>query len=259
MSEGIFEDTFNENKEFKSAIKWSLIAHVAVFAMFTIKAAFFKSEAIDYSAAVRVDIVALPEKIDPNEISAIKPQEKAKETVKETAKPKPEPLPVKKEKVKDPEVINLNKTKSKQQEALDKLKKMSAVDKIKNEVEREKNEKEALKKIAQVKGNILSPGTALTGLNKLQHENYVADLDRHIKEHWSLPEWMSKRDFKAQARVRIDEKGQIISREISKSSGNSSYDDIVLDTIDQSAPFPQPPEKFAAIVSVQGILIGFPE
>ena len=256
MSEGIFEDAFNENKEFKAAIKWSLIAHVVVFGMFTLKAAFFTSEAIDYSAAIRVDIVALPEKLDPNQVSLVKPEEKVKETV---TKAKAEPLPEKKEKVKDPEVINLNKTKSKQQDALEKLKKMSAIDKIKNDVEREKSEKEALKKVAQVKGNILSPGTALTGLNKLQHENYVADLDRHIKEHWSLPEWMSKRDFKAQARVRIDEKGQIVSREIVKTSGNSNYDEIVLETIDQSAPFPQPPEKFAAIVSVQGILIGFPE
>ncbi len=257
MSADTFNDNFNESSEFKSAIKWSLIAHVAIVAIFTVKATFFQGEAIDYSAAIRVDIVALPEKLDPNQISLVKPEEKEKET---TEKSKPVALPEKVEpKAKDPEAINLKKTKSKQQEALEKLKKQSALDKIKNDVEREKTTNEALKKVAQVKGNILSPGTALTGLNKMQHESYIADLDRHIKERWALPEWMAKRDFKAQARVRIDERGQVISREIFKTSGNASYDDIVLDTIDQSAPFPVPPQKLAAIVSVQGILIGFPE
>ena len=256
MSADTFNENFNENAEFKAAIKWSLIAHVVVFAVFTIKATFFKDDAIDYSAAIRVDIVALPDKLDPNQISLVKPEEKAKET---TEKSKPEPLPEKKEKAKEPDTINLKKTKSKQQEALEKLKKQSALDKIKNEVAREKSEQEALKKVAQVKGNILSPGTALTGLNKLQHENYVAEVDRHVKEKWTLPEWMSKQNFAAQVRVRIDNKGQIISREIVKSSGNENYDDIVMDTIAQSAPFPTPPEKFASILSVKGIIIGFPE
>lgn len=252
MSAGIFKDQFNEQAEFKDALKWSLIAHVIIFAIFTIKATFFKGEAIDYSTAVRVDIVALPDKLNPNEISLVKPEVKSKDAVEKS-------LPEKKAKEKDPEVISLKKTKSKQKEALEKLKKQSALDKIKSDVEREKSEKEVLKKIAQVKGNVLAPGTALTGLNKLQHENYVSDLDRHIKEYWALPEWMAKRDFKAQARVRLDAKGQIISREIEKSSGNQNYDEIVLETIDRSVPFPIPPEKFAAIVSVKGILIGFPE
>lgn len=257
MSADTFNEIYDEGSEFKTAIKWSVIAHVVVVAVFTVKATFFQGEAIDYSAAIRVDIVALPEKLDPNEISLVKPEEKAPETIVKT---KPEALPEKTEtKQKDADAINLKKVKSKQQAALEKLKKQSALDKIKNDVERERSAAEALKKIAQVKGNILSPGTSLTGLNKLQHENYVADLDRHIKERWALPEWMAKRDFNAQARVRIDERGQVISREIYKSSGNPSYDEIVLETIDQSAPFPIPPGKFAAIVGVQGILIGFPE
>ena len=112
---------------------------------------------------------------------------------------------------------------------------------------------------AKVKGNVLSAGTALSGLSKLQHDTYIADLDSHIKQHWSIPEYLAKKDYKAQVRVRIDENGQIISRQISKSSGNPNYDAEVLATVDKSAPFPRPPEKFIAIVQVDGILIGFPE
>jgi colicin import membrane protein len=256
MSADTFNENFNEESEFKSAIKWSLIAHAVIFGFFTIKAAFFNAEPIDYSAAIRVDIVALPEKLDPNKISLEKPTEKEKEN---SEKSKATPLPEKKQKAKEPDAINLKKTKSKEQQALDKIKAQSAIDKIKNDMEREKNQREALKKITQVKGNVLSPGTALTGLDKLQHETYVSDLDKQIKEHWSLPEWMANQDLKAQVRVRIDGKGQIISREIIKTSGNKNYDEIVLDTVDQSAPFPPPPDKFVAIVSVQGIVIGFPE
>jgi colicin import membrane protein len=164
---------------------------------------------------------------------------------------------------KQDEAVNLEKNKSKQQSAIEKLKAMAALDKIKQDVEAEKKKEIAKGKAddggPKVKGNVLSPGTALTGLSKLQHDNYAADLDQHIKQHWALPEWLAKRDLKAQARVQIDSRGNILGRKIVKSSGNPSYDEEVLATIDRSAPFPAPPEKFLAIVSVDGILIGFPE
>ncbi|RYZ82311.1 MAG: cell envelope integrity protein TolA [Proteobacteria bacterium] len=141
------------------------------------------------------------------------------------------------------------------------------LDKIKEDL---KNEAEAEKKKlagvgnaktagTKIKGNVLSPGTELTGLNKLQHDNYLGDLDQQIKQNWFLPQWLSKKPLRAQVRLKLDEKGQIISRDIALSSGNSSYDDLALDTIDKSAPFPPPPEKFVSIVGVNGLLIGFPE
>ncbi len=247
------DDNFNETSEFKSAIKWSLIAHVVIVGIFTIKGVFFKSESINYSSAVRVDIIALPDKLDPKLVTLEKPSEPQK---KEKAS-KPEAKPVKK--AKEPDTINLKKLKSKETDAFNKLKAQEAIDKIKNEVAQEKSEKESLKKISQVKGNVLSAGTALTGLDQLQHDSYISSLDHRIKEHWTLPEWLAKQDLSAQVRVRIDENGQIISREIVKSSGNKNYDEIVLETIDQSAPFPPPPDKFVTIVGVNGVLIGFPE
>jgi colicin import membrane protein len=80
-----------------------------------------------------------------------------------------------------------------------------------------------------------------------------------VKEKWALPEWLAKRELKAQARVRLDENGEVVFREIVRSSGNPTYDEFVLKTIDQAVPFPKPPEKFVAIIKVQGILLGFPE
>ncbi|MGZ3798371.1 MAG: energy transducer TonB, partial [Pseudobdellovibrionaceae bacterium] len=192
-------------------------------------------------------------------------------------KPAPEPIPVaknpppevKSEKhppavKKDNEAINLNKEKKTQKEALEKLKALAAIEELKKEAEKESPKKmaglgESKSQHTTIKGNILSPGTALTGLNKLQHDSYLASLDQQIKQNWFLPQWLSKKPFRAQVRLKIDEKGHILSREITLSSGNSSYDELALETIDKSAPFAPPPEKFVSIVAVNGLLIGFPE
>lgn len=252
-------ETFPQSDDFRSSLKLSMIAHGVIVAVFTIKAYFFSADPIEYSSAVRVDIIALPDKLDPSKVM-LAPQDSKPTSPPESANPKSASDPAKSE----PDAISLQKTKTQQQEALEKLKRLDALEKIKKQVESEKSQnqdkgEESKQKISQVKGNILSPGTALTGLNKLQHDQYIASLDQHVKQNWALPEWLAKRQLKARARVKIGEAGQILAREIILSSGNSNYDEIVLETIERSAPFPAPPEKFSAIVSHQGIVIGFPE
>ncbi len=247
------------------AITVSVLFHAAIFFIFAVKAIFFAHEQIDFAAAIRVDMVALPDKVDPISMPPPEAPEAAKTEIAKS-EPKPTPTPVAKVEKPPPakkelEAVNLDKQKSKEKAALDKLKAMAAFDKIKDDVTNEQKKDAEAKKTtaAKVKGNVLSAGTALTGLSKLQHDTYISDLDTHIKQHWALPEWLSKKDYKAQVRVRIDETGKIISRQITKSSGNPSYDAEVLATVDKSAPFPRPPEKFIAIVEVDGILVGFPE
>lgn len=259
-----------KNDNLSSGIAVSFAIHALIISFFTLKAVFFDAESIDFSQAVRVDIVALPDKIT-NELPppAAKPESKPQPPAKKPPAPPAEKAPekvVKTPPVKAPvdDGVNLEKVKNQQKNALDKLKAMAALEKIKQEASSTpakptESASTSEAEPAKVKGNILSPGTSLTGLAKLQHDNFASDLDRHIKQHWSLPEWLARRDFKAQARVFIDSRGNILGRKIVKSSGNPSYDDEVLATIDRSAPFPAPPEKFVAIVSVEGILIGFPE
>lgn len=286
-----FEEQDIQNEEqLPRGVGISFVIHAVIISFFALKAAFFDPEPIDFSQAVRVDMVGLPDKVEPKTLPAKteenpkpalpqkepvaeKPVEKTVEKKPEPVKPepvKPAPKPVvakpevKAPKTAKPEGINLEKTKTQQQSAIEKLKAMAALEKIKQDVAQEKTkvapgtgkDKAGTQK---VKGNVLSPGTALTGLAKLQHDTYAADLDHHIKQHWAVPEWLANRDFKAQAKVYFDARGNILGRKIVKSSGNQSYDDAVLSTIDQSAPFPPPPEKFTAIVETDGILIGFPE
>jgi colicin import membrane protein len=264
------EDTFNRG------IGISFALHAVLISFFTLKAVFFTPEAIDFTQAIRVDMVGLPDKVDPTTLPAPSAAKeiKAKEEPKPVEKPA-EKVPPKKVEAPKPELpkhqpkkddsVNLEKNKVSQQSAIEKLKAMAALEKIKNEVSEEKKKtpppstSTESSDTAKIKGNMVSPGTSLTGLNKLQHDNYGAELNRHIKQHWTLPEWLAKRELQAQVAVYIDSRGNILERKIVKSSGNSSYDEEVLSAVDKSAPFPAPPEKFQAYLSVNGILIGFPE
>jgi colicin import membrane protein len=261
----IEQEAQQETESINRGLWVSAVVHAVVFSLFVVKSVFFAHESINYQAAVRVDLVALPDKIEPGKTAPLptpqasvkpapSPSPVATPEKKAAEKPAPKVAPIAK---KDPDAVNLAKQKSKEKAALEKLKAMEALEKIKEDVANEQQKKTPPPQ--KIKGNVLSAGSALTGLSKLQHDTYVADLDTHIKQNWSLPEWLAKKDYKAQVRVRIDDRGNILSRQIIKSSGNQSYDAEVLATVDRSAPFPPPPEKFVSIVGVDGILIGFPE
>lgn len=259
----------------ENGIWYSVAFHFFIFSIFILQNVFFDSDPIDYSSAIRVDIVGLPDKLPPEPTSPPaaekttepEPPHQQSPAKKETTDKLPDKAPPSESEAikltKDKEKLETSeKNQKKQLEALEKIKKMSAIDKIKADLENEKKQ-EGLTTVAknsfQFKGNVLNPGTELTGLNKIQHENYVATLDKKIKENWTLPQWLANKNLKAQALIKIDENGVVIYNQIYKSSGNSSYDDMVIETINKSSPFPKPPEKFVAIVGLKGILIGFPE
>jgi colicin import membrane protein len=261
-------------------IFFSAIAHATLVIFLLLRSVFIPTDSIDYESAIRVDIVALPDKNPAPPSPAIEEAPKPAAEVKpappppEPVKPQTDVLPDKKPVV-DEKAINLNEKKNqddlakkkleekKKQEALDRIKKMSALESIKSSVETERIEKivgqSEPKPKSEFKGNVLNAGTELTGINKIQHENYIALIDRQIKDNWTLPQWLANKDFKAQALLKIDQNGVIIYNQIYKSSGNTSYDETVTDTIQRSGPFPKPPEKFSAILSEKGVLIGFPE
>ncbi len=260
------QNPLTQDDNLSTGLKVSIGLHIALVAVFSIRATFFEPQQINYAAAVRVDIVALPDKITAQQLPP-KQEKTSKSEPKTIPKSPPKEMPAEKPlKVvrKDPEEIKLNKEKVKQKEALEKLKTMAAIEEIKKEAEKEQSKKMAgigdtKPPLSKIKGNVISPGTALTGLSRLQHDSYLASLDQQIKQNWVLPEWLAKKSLRAQARLKIDEKGRVLSREITLSSGNSSYDELALETIDKSAPFAPPPEKFVSLVAVSGLLIGFPE
>jgi colicin import membrane protein len=205
-------------------------------------------------------MVGLPDKIPSEAPPAPKAESPRPELPKPEAAVKP-PEPKKQAlspKMKDPEAINLERTKSKENAALQKLKQMEAFEKLKDEMANEAKKKAAVA-AATYKGNELSAGTELTGLNKIQADTYLADVNKHMRQFWSLPEYLKHRNLEASVLVRFDQNGNILSKSISKSSGNPAFDELVIGTVEKSSPVPAPPAKFAKISTVQGFLFNFSE
>jgi colicin import membrane protein len=243
------------------------VAHVVLVVFFTVRAVFFPEAPIDYRAAIRVDIVDLPDKIptapEPSSTTTAPPQPPPEAAKPEPPKPaEPAKVEVKPEvkvpPLKKTDAVDLSKAKNEQKKALEKLKQMSALDEIKKQVAQADSKKSDAAKF-QFKGNALSPGTDLTGLSKIQHDDYVASLDRHVKQYWALPEWLARKSLSVRIRIKIDERGFVIKSEIVKSSGNPDYDDRAIAAVQRASPFPAPPSKLVNIVGVDGILLGFPE
>ncbi|MFZ3231872.1 MAG: TonB C-terminal domain-containing protein, partial [Pseudobdellovibrio sp.] len=102
-------------------------------------------------------------------------------------------------------------------------------------------------------------GSSLTGLDRLQADSYLQDLDAHIKQYWALPQWLINKPYKAQVLVKFDMTGKLISKQIYKSSGVQVYDDYCLQAITNAEPFPYFSEKFSEKYKSDGVVIGFPE
>jgi colicin import membrane protein len=249
----------------------SFAAHIIVIILMTIRFVFFSPQVIDVSQAVQVDMVALPDKADQKALPE-KVQDILKEKTPPAEKPEPEPEPevqkaapektkeIPQKKIIEPKVdaINLNKAKQKQKNAFNKLKKLSAIDKIKQDLKNDTDKKLDSKNSAN-KGRALSAGTKIAGLDKLQSDEYLSQLDAQIKSHWNLPQWMIGKPFKASVWVKLNPDGTVASKTIARSSGNTTYDEYCLAAIEKAAPFPAVPNKFSEVYKTDGVSFAFPD
>ncbi len=235
-----------QKKKFNQGIIVSFTIHAVIASFLILQIVFFSQPSIDISTAVRVDMVGLPEKLNPNQMPA-----KVEEILKEKSV-----LP-KKEVKTESDAVNLKKSKVKQKLAVEKLKAQSAIEKMRQEAKDGDRPKKTA--AAQVKGHIISAGSTLTGLDKLQHDNYLLDLDAHIKQYWALPQWLKNKPYRTRVLVKFDANGKIISNQVVQSSGQTAYDDYCVQAIDQASPFPKFSEKFSEKYSKDGVIFGFPE
>ena len=254
-----------ENLLFKRYVKASALFHVAIFLFFAVQITFFSTPTIDFEQAIRVDIVGLPPKANepPPAAEVAKPEPTPAPTPPEPNKPVAKKEPVapqlpSKPVAAEPDSIRLEKTKSQQKKALEKLKQMQALADIEQEIESESRRKKvAPPPTTPYKGNIINAGTELRGLQKLQAEKYIDEITKHFLSHWTAPAYCRNRNLKTRGVVRLDESGNVLGREILQSSGNSSFDELVLAAILKSSPVPPPPEKFSRIAQIEGFLINF--
>lgn len=272
-----------KDKEFSRGVVISALAHSLVALLFIVKFNFFPSdEKFVFERAMRVDMVGLPDKIAPQEVSTTPPNTSPKAepepvtqpTVAEKEIPKnqlpekvaPAQAPAPKKEVKGPQFSTEKKKKTADtKQAIERLK---ALEKLQQEAQADSRARalkaaqeartEALKNIA-LKGAVISPGTSLTGVQKLQHAAYLEEVERHVKKNWSLPEWLANGKYKARVRIKLNDRGYITSIEFVQKSTNSLFDESIVESLKASSPIPPPPEKFVRVVEVDGLTLGFPD
>ncbi|MEK7356504.1 MAG: cell envelope integrity protein TolA [Bdellovibrionota bacterium] len=237
----------------------SLGVHAVGFIIFFVRAVFYPSEPLVLEDAIRVDIVALPDKgkmqeLPPPPIEAppVRPP-KAEPAPVEPPKPVDVPKPVVKPPTPEAPAVDIKKTKKNQDAA---LKRLEAMEKIKKMMEQEaSNTKVAAPTV--VKGNEVSKGSALKGLARIAQENYLRTVDASVKRRWDLPKWMSDANLSARIRLYVDARGTVVKAVFIKTSGNEDYDARIKTAVEAASPFPAPPNELVNVLSVDGIELEF--
>lgn len=268
----IFKTTHIQSEsDLKTAVLLSIVAHFVFILFFIFKSATNTKAPLDLSQAISVSIsnVALPLNQLPAKVSP------AEQIIEKPAQPEPAPEPVAVIKPIPPEAvpkkaipqvvkvpsndINLKAAKQKQKSAFDKIKKLSALEKIKQDVNSE-TMKSIEKSIPKRVSRVIAAGQTLGGLDRIEADEYLQKLDAQIKQAWSLPQWLAgQKKLRTQVLVKFNKTGQLLSTQVTSSSGQANYDSYCLQAVNKAAPFPPVPEKFLEKFSIDGLVIGFPE
>lgn len=247
--------------DFSRGILISIGLHFVLICLFIFKAVFYPSDPIRMERAIRVDMVALPDKKAelPSEAKTQAPpapviEQKEQPKAEPKAEPQPEKVALPKPEPKKPEAVDLRKTKNAQTSA---LKRLEALKRLQGAAKPAENPKPG--NTAPIKGNAISPGTSLTGIAKLEHDDYITSLDDKIKQQWNLPAWLANGNFKARVVVYLDSRGMITKMVMTQSSPNPVFNEKCMEAIQKAAPFPPPPDRLTNIFAVDGFEVGFPE
>jgi colicin import membrane protein len=256
----------NESPLIKKGIKWSLICHFVLLLMVIVKSIVLPGKAVPYIPTLKVDLVGLPDvlKKDLNRVARSqfdqdisKVLKQAEQKAKRIAEQKVPPA-IKDEMVIKPKVAphpiapsdQASSTGKKSLEMKNKraLQRLKALSKIQDTSE-----------VEVVKGNKISPGSSLSGdAREAATESYYDAVKDRLQENWALPAWIARQNLAAQVQIMIDARGQIRELKFVKSSGNPRFDEEVKRTLQESSPFPSPPDEIANSLVTNGILIGFP-
>ena len=257
----ITRDVFQPQDDFSKGILVSIGLHFVLIALMIFKAVLYPSEPLRMERAIRVDMVGLPEKRAelPAEAKAQAPpapviEEKPQPKPEAKEAPQPEKVALPKQEPKKSEAIDLQKTKDTQSNALKRLEAMKRLQGGSKPVENPKPGN-----TAPIKGNAISPGTSLTGIAKLEHDDYIVSLDDKIKQQWNLPAWLANGNFKARVVVYLDNRGFVTKMVMTQQSPNPVFNEKCMEAIQRAAPFAPPPDRLVNIFAVDGFEVGFPE
>lgn len=239
---------------------FSAAGHAAVLFFFTVTTYIIGPAEVMMPQAIRVDVVGLPEK---------------NQTLPETPKAQEKPEPATKPKNKLPPketapppapkapTIPSKDTKKAMQDAIKKLqreaKAQSAIEKLKEQMAQDKaKEKAAATKAKLIGGNKVSEGNSLEGLESIDFDKYLAELQSRLNANFEIPQWLADGNYTAVVVIHIDQRGYVTKKTMTKSSGNNVFDTIVMGTIDKSSPLPPPPDRLRGRLATTGIPVKFP-
>lgn len=240
----------------------SAAIHFALFFGLTLKNIVMPSEIIVVQNAMRVDMVALPDKAEPQvgpspAPPTPKPNPVAKPAEPEKPKPAPAPTPEKK--------ISLEKKKpdpkQKQLEALNRLKQQEALEnltKAKKPSQAPPKESSAPKKNLNA-GNQISRGDSVTGLERIAFDDYISGIKGTVNSNFNIPSYLADQKNKCSVEVVIDGTGRVTRRVLTRSSGNPAFDNAALSAVDASSPFPPVPERLTREWGSFTIQFNFPD
>ncbi len=243
-------------KTFKVFLGVSIIGHIAVLILLNIDSLWVSENDLIIQNAIKVDVVGLPEKKKPKPAlprKKPKPKPQPKKTAK---KPKPKPKPKADKKAQESAFERLDRLAK--EEAL-KKKQQEALKKLEQQTQKEEPEETPAEPEQPVAGNIITMGTALKGLDKIQMERYFGQVQQHIQSQFQIPSFLNNAQLSGQADIKIDGRGFVIFRGISKTSGNDIFDNAILTAIDNSSPLPEPPPRLQSRLENAGFRLGFPE
>ena len=203
--------------------------------------------------AIKVSVVAMPQK---NQKKL--PQKNQKKLPQKNQKK----LPQKNQKKLPTISKKIEKLKRQQSKTLTALlrRKRAAAAKQKNEAAAAKQKNEAAAATQKLnRGNILSEGTSLSGVQKIKFNSYVDDITAEVKSNWALPSWIKRQQsLRAEVLVKIAATGNVLSIELSSASSNNIFNNSTLEAIRQAAPFPYPPDEILLYLSNTGVTFIFP-
>ena len=222
----------------------SLAGHALLCLFLLFSPRMFRSKPIEIKEAIRVDMVGLPDKIRPAQGSAPK---RIKKEVKKPAPKKPAPKKPAPKKLKKSEKKTLKKI---PKEKPNPQKIQSAQSQAIADLREEK---------LLYKGEQISKGSSQEGeVNALLISAYSARIKAHLNRNWNIPQFLADKNLRATMVIYINRLGQVTRIELEKSSGDESFDQIVIETIRISSPLPEPPSELVYSLSREGVGFNFP-
>ena len=162
---------------------------------------------------------------------------------------------MKKEKKKKPVFISETKrTKQKKKKSKKTAKKSQSLKKKEMAGAQDKSNPLSGSKKTINKGNQLNEGGAEKGKNTLDLQqvseinNYFTVVEEQIKSHWNLPKYLTDIDLTDEIEIKINDRGEIVYKQIVVSSGNDLFDSLVLKAMERAAPYPPPPASVQALI-----------